>query len=508
MNNSNTQDLAVADSASNDVSILLGNGNGSFPIVKTVPLDGGVGPDGIAVGNFSNDGKQGLAVTDSNGEVTILSGDGAGNFRVSSTVSVADNGLEEPVAVTDGDYNGDGNLDLAVAGSVQDSGNRAAGLVNILQNNGSGGFNVVQNINLSYDVNQITTIKLNGSIFPNLAVSYSFGVALLINKGNGQFFDPVYYPLSGNQGFEGILAADFTGNGLSEIVVTNHLDSNLDIISGTTVGNFATFQPGSAILNELGTVQALQGGNPVNSGPINETSDITPSTSSPPDYLGYISLPYYPESAPLNIDSANEFLSVTPAEMQQSATSDTGSHDNYAQSGSIITGWDLFDGNGNPIAASTLQALNPELTFNNVLLDLGLPGYVYNAAHKVVGATDASDAVSADGQTIDLPGGKFGTLTLLGTAASEAKEQKFTVTYTDGTKQTITQSMSAWTTPQHFARETVVTTTPYRDLANGTVQPTAVNVYGYSFNLNSKKTVQSITLPHNNDVMILAMTLS
>ena len=106
-----------------------------------------------------------------------------------------------------------------------------------------------------------------------------------------------------------------------------------------------------------------------------------------------------------------------------------------------------------------------------MLLDLGLPGYVYNAAHKVVGATDASDAVSAAGQTIDLPGGKFSTLTLLGTAVegSEAS-QKFTVTYTDGTKQTLTQSMSDWTKPQHFPGETVVTTTPYLDLTNGTVQ--------------------------------------
>ncbi len=656
--NSVTQDLAVADDSSNDVSILLGDGNGSFPTVTTVPLNGALGPSDIAVGNFSNNGNQDLAVTDSSSsEVTILSGDGKGNFSVSSTIPL-DNGQENPMAITAADLSGDGNLDLAVAGSVLTSNGGSTGNVSILTNNGSGGWSVAQNISLSVAPSQITTIQLNGNIFPDLAVSDASGVALLLNEGNGQFSAPVYYTLSGASEGQGIVAADFTGTGLIQLVVANSGSSNLSVVSGTTVGNFATFQPGSAILPELGTMQALQAGNPVNTGPIDETSQITPSTSNPPEYLGYISLPYYQDMAPLNIDSANEFLSVTPANMQQSATGANGKSYSYSQSGSIITGWDLFDSNGNPIAASTLQALfgvpvastsgtatgftpadltptlpsqpfaaqnggwyfaanpapgayatwadaffnwgqgiagysprnlipqfdpstgtgeqsgtlpgtslgfpsdfhytltyspekaappdtgvavnlasvfnapaivsdgttfklgvadeaalsaqslNPVLSFNNVLLDLGLPGYLYNAAHKVIGATDGPDAISAAGQTIELPSGKFSTLTLLGTAGSEAKDQKFTVTYTDGTKQKLTQSMSDWTKPQQFPGETVVTTTKYRDLTNGTVQATPVDVYGYSFKLDSKKTVQSITLPQNNNVMILAMTLS
>ena len=658
MKNSVTQDLAVADYSSNDVSILLGDGNGSFPTVTTVPLNGALGPSDIAVGDFSNNGNQDLAVTDSNSsEVTILSGNGTGSFGVSTTIPLS-SGRETPVAITAADLSGDGNLDLAVAGSLPSLSEGTAGNVSILTNNGSGGWSVAQNISLNVAPNQITAIQLNGNIFPDLAVSYAYGVALLLNEGNGHFTAPVYYTLSGAAGSHGIVAGDFTGSGLIQLVVANYDSSNLNVVSGTTVGNFATFQPGSAILPELGTMQALQAGSPVDTGPIDETSQITPSTSSPPEYLGYISLPYYQDKAPLNIDSADEFLSVTPADMQQSATGADGRSYSYSQSGSIITGWDLFDSNGNPIAASTLQALfgvpvastsgtatgftpadltptlpsqpfaalnggwyfaanpapgayatwadaffnwgqgiagysprnlipqfdpstgtgqqsgtlpgtsygfpsdfdytltyspeklappgtgvavnlasvfnapaivsdgttfrlgvgdeaalsaqslNPVLSFNNVLLDLGLPGYLYNAAHKVIGATNAPDAISAAGQTINLPGGEFRTLTLLGTAGREAKEQKFTVTYTDGTKQKLTQSMSDWTKSQNFPGETVVTTTKYRDLTNGTVQSTPVNVYGYTFKLESKKTVRSITLPENNDVMVLAMTLS
>jgi hypothetical protein len=54
----------------------------------------------------------------------------------------------------------------------------------------------------------------------------------------------------------------------------------------------------------------------------------------------------------------------------------------------------------------------------------------------------------------------------------------------------------------------VVAVTPYRDLADGTVQQGNSHVYGYSFQLNKSKTVRSISLPANGHVMILAMTVS
>ena len=125
------------------------------------------------------------------------------------------------------------------------------------------------------------------------------------------------------------------------------------MVTGATVGNFATFLPASqGDLGALGTTQILQGGSPLNLGPVNATNQITPATSSPPNYLGYISLPYAPDAAPLKVYSPGYFLSVTPAQMQQSA-----SGYNVQQSGSIVTGWTLVDPNGNPIATSTLQDL-------------------------------------------------------------------------------------------------------------------------------------------------------
>ena len=155
------------------------------------------------------------------------------------------------------------------------------------------------------------------------------------------------------------------------------------------------------------------------------------------------------------------------------------------------------------------QSLDRVVGFNGVLLNLNLPQNIVNAAHKVIGATSPLNAVSAPGQPIALPSGQFSTLTFLGTSVGgNQPNQRFTVTYTDGTTRTYTQSMSHWTTPQNYSGETVVATVPYFDLSTGAVQKQSIAVYGYSLKLNSTKTVRSITLPNNVDAAILAMTLS
>src|SRR5438874_3113235 len=73
-------DLAVANFDSNTVSVLLGNGDGTFRAPLTVGV--GNGPTSVAVGDFNGDGKLDLAVADFNSNtVSALLGNGAGTFR-------------------------------------------------------------------------------------------------------------------------------------------------------------------------------------------------------------------------------------------------------------------------------------------------------------------------------------------------------------------------------------------------------------------------------------------
>jgi hypothetical protein len=121
----------------------------------------------------------------------------------------------------------------------------------------------------------------------------------------------------------------------------------------------------------------------------------------------------------------------------------------------------------------------------------------------------AATANTATRATIPLPAGQYTTLNLLATGVEGAQTgQTFLVTYTDGTSTTITQSLSDWFTPQSYTGESKAVTMAYRLLPTGAKDARTFNLYGYSFAINSAKTVASLTLPNNRHVVVLAATLS
>jgi hypothetical protein len=133
----------------------------------------------------------------------------------------------------------------------------------------------------------------------------------------------------------------------------------------------------------------------------------------------------------------------------------------------------------------------------------------WNGRSYAIGAAGANNVVQATGQTIALTQGAYSTLSFLAAGADgNQPNQTFTVTYTDNTTQTFTQGFSDWFTPQHYAGESTVIAAAYRDSSNGTRDARTFNVYGYSFSLNSAKTIKSITLPSNVHVNLLAIDLS
>lgn len=156
--------------------------------------------------------------------------------------------------------------------------------------------------------------------------------------------------------------------------------------------------------------------------------------------------------------------------------------------GSTFTSGGL-DGGGYAYSTNLLGSL---VTFNNLSFSLG--------------PANAPDAVSST--TIPLPAGQYSTLSMLATAVNgNQPSQTFIVNYSDGTNSSIVQSLSDWHTPQNYAGESVVVPMAYRDNSAGTEQTLTVDLCGYSFALNTGKTVSSITLPNNRDIVVLAITL-
>lgn len=154
-------------------------------------------------------------------------------------------------------------------------------------------------------------------------------------------------------------------------------------------------------------------------------------------------------------------------------------------------------------------------TFTNGGLDAGGRAYAANllgTAQTVngvlfsLGPANAPDAVS--GATVPLPAGQFSTLVLLATGVNGGQlSQVFTVTYTDGSTASFTQSLSDWCTPQLFPGESNAILMPYRDNSIGTRDTRPMTLYGYSFSLSKAKTPSAITLPKNRNVVVVAISL-
>ena len=101
---------------------------------NVVAYDVGLQPDSVAVGNFNNDGKLDLAVAKGvSNSVSILLGNGTGTFQAAEDYRVGNN----PLSVAVGDFDGDGKLDLAVA-------NAGSNTVSILLGNGNGTFQAAE----------------------------------------------------------------------------------------------------------------------------------------------------------------------------------------------------------------------------------------------------------------------------------------------------------------------------------------------------------------------------
>ncbi len=122
-------DLAVVDAGTNAVEILLGNGNGTFTAATGSPIHVGPTPRLACISDFNGDGKKDLAVTNfGSSNLTILLGNGNGTFNSSSTPTG-----NAPYEVVPADINFDGKMDVMVSNALDNT-------VSVLFGDGAGGF--------------------------------------------------------------------------------------------------------------------------------------------------------------------------------------------------------------------------------------------------------------------------------------------------------------------------------------------------------------------------------
>ncbi|HZR29381.1 MAG TPA: FG-GAP-like repeat-containing protein [Terriglobales bacterium] len=229
-------DLITANGSSNDISVLLGSGNGTFAPATNFAV--GRDPISVVAGDFNGDGKIDLAVANySDSTVSILLGNGtgtSGGFQLTNTISVG----AAPSSIAAADFNDDGKLDLVTA-------NYADADVSVLLGHGDATFQAGQYA-AGTSANFVAVGDFNKDGVPDLAVANNNDsgagnntVSVLI--GNGLF--AFHTDFAGGTNPIAVVAGDFNKDGNQDVAVADNGDNGISVLLGNGAGSLGAASP-------------------------------------------------------------------------------------------------------------------------------------------------------------------------------------------------------------------------------------------------------------------------
>jgi hypothetical protein len=208
VNGDGNEDLAVI--TGNTLMVLFGHGDGTFTADSYSPSLGS-SPQSIVQADFNGDGITDLAITNYSytGTVTVLLGNGDGSFTQAPTLSTT----PEPYSIVVSDFNQDGKPDLAI-------GPNGGSGVNIFLGNGDGTFTAAASALATSSATTLAIADMNNDGKPDLVVgnSSTSSITTLLGNGDGTFKTGASQSLT--YAPAGMVVGDWNGDGVPDVAAT------------------------------------------------------------------------------------------------------------------------------------------------------------------------------------------------------------------------------------------------------------------------------------------------
>ncbi|MGA2497783.1 MAG: FG-GAP-like repeat-containing protein, partial [Tepidisphaeraceae bacterium] len=251
-------DIIVTNTATHKMSYLLNKGNGTFGAVKSFRIPG-VSPIAFDMADLNGDGKLDLVAVNNTRSLSldVMLGNGNGTFQTSKSYRV---GLPA-TSVRIADVDNDGILDIVAS-------NATSKFVSVLLGKGGGLFNTRSRINYvgaNLEAQAIGMADLNSDGYQDIIMANAKGdtLGIMLGNGNGTFQPMTQLPMgkvvSGQA--DAIATADFNNDGLTDVVVANAGSDEVNVFFNSQPGHGDNSGLGSGGAGSLGG-NGNGGGNP------------------------------------------------------------------------------------------------------------------------------------------------------------------------------------------------------------------------------------------------------